>query len=150
MEEGGVLARGLFRQEPYLHLDPRGTEPLGTAGCDGIGICQRCDHPAHSSTENGLGAGRLLSLMVAGLEGRYERGPPRPYSGVRQRQRLGMAAAELGVKGFPDHLIMSQHHGADQRVGVNPTPALPGEIERRLVAFRLVAKDRLAPALSSP
>ena len=55
--------------------------------------------------------------------------PRAPLARGRQRRRLGVRPAELGVPALTHQLPVLQHDRADQRVGLHPSPASPGELE---------------------
>jgi len=87
MEEARVLRLGLVREQPELDLEAAGAKPLGAAGRHRIGVRDRRDDPPYPGGENGVGARRLVPLVVQGS---------RVHTIVAPRARAPAAASAAG------------------------------------------------------
>ena len=88
------------------------------------------DDPPDAGGNDGLRAWRLLALVGARLEGAHQRGTARARAGRRNRRWLGVALSVLRVPALADALVPREHHRADQRVGLHPSPSPPGQLDR--------------------
>jgi hypothetical protein len=130
VEEAGVLAAGLFREQADLDLDPRPAQEVGATPGHRVGIRLRDDNLPDPGGADGIDAGRLFTLVGTGFEGDDQRAPAGPLGGGAKRHRFGVGPAELGVPSLADRLTLGQDDGAHQWIGRDPAPAPPGEFER--------------------
>ena len=90
MEKAGILYCGGVAQGPDLDSHSGLPKALGTACRQRIGIAHGGHNPGDTSPDDRIGAGRLLALMRAGLEGDDQRRPSSPLTGVGQRHCFGV------------------------------------------------------------
>ena len=87
----GMRPPRLVGADADLDHDARfGHPPMAGARDLRIGIDQRGDHPRDAGRDDGVGAGRRLAVMRAGLERHVERRAARGGAGAAQRLGLGM------------------------------------------------------------
>jgi hypothetical protein len=117
-----------------LDLDPLVAQDAGAAAARLLGRIVGGDHhSADPGGEDRLGARRLAAVVGAGLEGDVHRragGVVAALAAVGERRHLGVDAAELGVKPFPEDLALAADHGADERVRAHPAAPAIGQLQR--------------------
>ncbi len=84
---------------------------------------------ANAGAPHQVGAGRLLPLVRAGLEGDDQRRPASPVPRRLQRHRLGVTVTELGVIALADHFAVAEDHSTHQRIRRHASPALPRQLD---------------------
>jgi hypothetical protein len=129
MEEDGILGGGCFGERSHLDLDAGLLQPFSSSRGDRIGIPQRGNHSPDTRVNDGLGTGRLLPLMRAGLEGDNHRRPSSPLTRAGQCYCFGVAISEFRVPSFSNQLALLQDHRSNQRIRLDPPPTSPGELE---------------------
>jgi hypothetical protein len=76
--------------------------------------------------------------MCAGLEGDNDRCPSSPLAGSVQCHCFGVPVTELRVPAFSHQLPIPEDYGPYQRVGLDPPPPSPSEVEGAGHPFPLV------------
>ncbi len=93
----------------------------------------RCHHHArHPRVDQGAGAGRGATEVVARLERADHGGPSRAVSGCGQRHHLGVRGAGPFVPALAEHRAVAivDDEGAHHGIGRHAAPAAFGELER--------------------
>ncbi len=91
-----------------------------------------CDHdPRDPRRSDRVGARGRLALVTAGLE-RHVDGRARqvPVAGRLDCLDFGVRAAERLVVALADDLRIERDHGADERIGADPSSSLLGQLDR--------------------
>ena len=130
MKEHVVQGPAFLRQHPLGHLDPLGPK-LGQAlaGHQGVGVPGAHHHPGDAGLQNGLGAGGLLSLVAAGLQGDVEGGAGGVLPAGGQRRPLGVEVSPPGVVPLADDPPLLHQHRPHHGVGAGPAGPLSGQVQ---------------------
>ena len=106
-------------QHPADHLDPGGTQGVGTPSGEGAGVGLGVDDAGHPGVEQGLGARTGAAGVVAGLEADVGGAAAGPLTGPGERVHLGVRGARAAVVALADHgTVAVDDDGADAGVGV--------------------------------
>ena len=130
VKEHVVQGPAFLRQHPHGHLDPLGPK-LGQAlaGHQGVGVPGAHHHPGDAGLQNGLGAGGLLSLVAAGLQGDVEGGAGGVLPAGGQRRPLGVEVSPPGVVPLADDPPLLHQHSPHHGVGAGPAGPLLGQVQ---------------------
>jgi hypothetical protein len=79
--------------------------------------------------DDGIGAGRLLSLMRAGLEGDHHGRPSSPFSRTGECHGFGVPVAEFRMPPLTHQFTIAENYCPYQRVRLDPPPTSPSEIQ---------------------
>ena len=127
---GGLGAVGEHDLDPARRAAPPGPRPLAFSLGSSEAITTLAMPAARIASEHG-GWRPWWAQGSSVTDDRRARRVLAPRAGVLDRRDLGVDAAELGVEALADHLAPdARQHGADERVGADPPPALLGELER--------------------
>src|ERR1700687_2711048 len=129
-EVSGVVARGLKRAESDIDRDAGGAKfCMALPGNFRIRILDRRHHARDAGGDDGVGAGRRLADMRAGLQRHVERGAARGLAGALER--LGLRAeAPAGLRPYATYdVAVLDNDSADG--GIRPGPPLPAPTPRQ-------------------
>src|ERR1044072_1258162 len=138
----GVLAEGLVEQPRRgrllaggeLDLHPPVAQDSGAASRRLLARVLGRDHdPPDPGLEDRLSAGRLPTLVRAGLQRHVHRRPRRilaPLPAIPQRRPLGMQPTKLCMKPLADHDPIPNDNRSNKRIGTNPPAPALSELER--------------------
>ena len=104
--------------------------PDTLAGYQRIGIPGADDHPADTGGQKGIGAGRLLSVMAAGLQRDVDVGAGRIFCAGGQGVPFCVEAADFLVIACTDDAARFYNDGTHQRVRIHMTRPQPGQADR--------------------
>ena len=128
----GMIAPRLLGADADLDRDARRAQPRVARARDfGIGIFERRDDARNAGGDDGVGAGRRLAVMRAGLERDVERRAARRRAGAAQGFDLGMRpAAGLGPAAADNDAVLDDHR-ADRRIRPGAAESAPAERQRQ-------------------
>ena len=144
VEKDRVLEGCRAFEQSELDLDTGRSKPRRASRGYWIRIGQRRDDSPHAGRDEGLGAGWLLSLVCARLQGHHHRGASRRLAGLGQRHNLGVGAAVFRVPSLAHDRPILHDHRSDERIRLHPTPSSPGELERAGHRLLFVHRQRRA------
>ncbi len=121
-EEAGIDLCRLALAEAERDAHAAALQPIDALAADpGIGVLHGDDGALYPGGGQGIGAGRGLAIMAAGLERDIGRGPPCRLAGAAKRFGFGMGpSAGLGPAAAHDPSLADQD-AADG--GIGPAPA---------------------------
>jgi hypothetical protein len=138
VKKDGVQDRGGIAQRADFHIDTGLLQQLEPSRGDRVRIPHGNNDAVHARTHDGLSAWRLLAIMGAGLEGDNQRRPTSPFTCHVQRHCFGMLLPVLGMPSLADWLSVLEHHCADERIILHPSPPSQRQIESAVHGLPLV------------
>lgn len=129
-DEGGGEACGEWAGEGVADAEAGGGEGGRAAGFCGVGIGLGVDDFGEAFAEDGVDAGGLFALSVAGLEGDVHGGATGGVSSagaIVEGLGLGVGPAEAEVVAQAEDLAVARDDGADEGVGLDAALGAEGE-----------------------
>ena len=115
----------------YLHFHAGRPQPAkALAGHQRIGIFERRHHARHPHADQRVHARRGAALVRAGLQIQIQRGAPRQFPGLRQRDRLGVMHPGIRVKTPAHNPAVALEHRPHHGVGAGQRAAFPRQAKR--------------------
>ena len=126
-----VVAR-LLGPDSDIDRNARGAQPRMAFARDfGIGVFERRHDARNTRGDHGIGAGRRLAVVRAGLQRDVQRRAARRLAGTPQRLDLGMGpAAGLGPAAADNDAVLDDHR-AYGRVRPSAAQSAPAERKRQ-------------------
>ena len=135
VQERRVLPAGARRPRLAGEVDLHAgvTQPAQAApGHERVGVFERDHRAADAGRDERVRARRREAVVAARLEGAVERRAAGAVAGLPQREGLGVRLPHGEVRAGPDHGAVLHENGTHERVGVRPSPASFGQVERLL------------------
>lgn len=121
MEEHLVEGVACLLAHPGLHLNAVAAQDLQSfARHQGVGVVGAHHHLGDAGVQDGLGAGGLLALVAAGLQGHVQGGAPGVLGAALQGVALGVGLAVPLVVPLADDRPVFDNHRPHQGVGIGP------------------------------
>jgi hypothetical protein len=102
---------------------------LGATCRDRVRVGDRRYHPRYAGALNQVGAGRLLPLVRARLEGDDQRRPASPVPRCRQCQRFRVPVTKLGMKALTDHFAIAEDDSTHEWIRRHASPPSPRQLD---------------------
>ena len=130
MEENGVDGIAFSLQDTFVNLDAGGPQLGDALAChQGVGIGGAHHHSADACLDEGFGAGGILSVVTAGLQGDVDGGSLGSGGAAGQGVALRMESAVLLVVALADDGTVLHDDGSHQGIGVHPSYSLAGKAD---------------------